>query len=158
MVLYHTTTKCLRRKKTVKFFWNPVKSDMSSVNVKNSLVKSLFSRYQRHTVMFNWSPCTSKSMSRGGKRWESSSIFLTASMSGFERAETFIIGILSSVADRDVYFFFKRKYKGKKVEKRGKREHFPCTWGEYIIFEKGGGKNILFWANIHPWLRIQIRS
>ena len=43
---------------------------------------------------------------------------------------------------------------GEEVEKRGKGEIFPVLGGKILILEKkkaqGGGKNILFWANIHP--------
>ena len=41
--------------------------------------------------------------------------------------------------------------------KRGKMVNFPQIWtvptlGENIIFKKGGGKNMIFWENIHPCL------
>ena len=41
------------------------------------------------------------------------------------------------------------------MKKRGKEDIFTVLEGEDIIFEKkgGGGKNILFWVNIYPWLK-----
>ena len=45
----------------------------------------------------------------------------------------------------------KRKYNWEEVEKRGKRGNFHCTLGKkYHFWKRGGGKNILFWENIHP--------
>ena len=43
----------------------------------------------------------------------------------------------------------KRKYKREEVENGGKGDIFTVLFGENIIFEKGGGKNTLFWTNIH---------
>ena len=42
------------------FFWYPEKSDLSNVQrvKKRTLEKSLFTRYQKKTPMFNWLPCT----------------------------------------------------------------------------------------------------
>ena len=35
---------------------------------------------------------------------------------------------------------------------KGKRGNFHCTWVKNITLEKGGGgKNIFYLVNIHPW-------
>ena len=41
--------------------------------------------------------------------------------------------------------------------KRGRGENFHCIWGEKYHFEnRGWGKNILFWENIHPFIHVLI--
>ena len=46
----------------VVFFWHLVKGDLSSIRYR-TLDKSLFTRYPKNTVIFNWSPCTKKAHS-----------------------------------------------------------------------------------------------
>ena len=50
----------------------------------------------------------------------------------------------------------KRDYKGWEVEKGGERGHFYCIRGKkYEFWKRGGCKNIKYFYNIYPWLRIQ---
>ena len=56
-------------------FWHLVRSDLSWVRYytlyTSTLDKSLFTLYQKHTAMFNWSPCTYRTCSL--TRWWSGS-------------------------------------------------------------------------------------
>ena len=53
--IVHTT----RSDKHGVFFWYPVKSDLSIVrfSVQPYTGQFTFTRYQKHTAMYNWSPC-----------------------------------------------------------------------------------------------------
>ena len=42
--------------------------------------------------------------------------------------------------------------RGKRWKNREKWEIFTVLWGKISFLKRGGGKNILLWTNIHPWI------
>ena len=68
MICPATPTTCIKniqgdQLKMAVFFWYLEKGDLPSVHMYvqwRTLDESLYTRYQKNTAMFNWSPCTKK--------------------------------------------------------------------------------------------------
>ena len=145
-------------------FWYLVKSYFSAVRVCYSSLrttdKSLFTAFQKHTAIYNRSPCTPTN--EVDDKFEGFVLLLVLVLLGLlnrgighvDRGVYFSkIWIFGWFATKIWWFIeIKREYKGEGElkKKQCKMENFNCTLGEkYIIFGYGGGIKILYLGKIY---------